>query len=1005
MTSLGHGSSSGTHPKRQRISLRRPTTRQSAAAAVTTTSPAHDNQQEDQHAQQQQSIAGISNAHANNKRPETSDNKPHSKEEHRQRPQRSLIDRITSAALSTAADTKKNTIPPQSVSSSQSTIQPSITTTTATTDSFMARSDLCMEQEGADTVAHEKSHQLASQTPQPADTVSRGDHAATFTVVATSATNLASAATKSPPANKPTTRSALAGTKRKFAHTLKGNENAVSKSMTSALPGQSPALDGDSSSRKVDDSETQVDPRGATTLMDTNKIVDEIEDWSEEDLKALQELETQPKTSIPDNACPVCGIDLLSLNDVTPEGHVNRCLDNPSSSSTSSGMLIDTPTSTNGSASFVRSGSLVSSVTAILGSVQQAVVATATSSFSTISSTVLATTTTVATKATTSTPSTAASGKATKKPMRPPRPPKPCPFYKKMPDTTFTVDAFSYGCIPDCTGYFLSHFHSDHYGGLTSTWKHGLIYCSSITANLVLSRLKVDPQYVRRLPMYEPTVIDGVTVRLLDANHCPGSVLFVFDLPATSTWPHQQRRYLHTGDFRAHPSMISHPILRQPDNPPIDILYLDTTYINPKYTFPPQDAVIEATAQMVAKELGVVDQAASASAVDSSGLTSRKPMAAAPPKKKSSSIMESWLKRMDGNSEKLQGMKASKQQSSSSSVRSNGSSNTSSSLSIWGTQRGSRGPTRYPGTWPDQVDGSKVLVCVGTYLIGKERVFMAIAKAIGSKVFVQPAKRQILDCLEDPVLIAMLTDDPLEAQVHLVHMGADLGPPALQTYLESLQPRFERVIAIRPTGWSFSPSKKSGPDSADAAPPPLSSSSSSPSPSLGMTTAQSGSVGTASDHLDHPPVVLKPSYVSEKLKIFGVPYSEHSSFSELAGFVRSLQIAKVIPTVGVGTEKGRLTMRAWFDRWARERERGIRWRVVESGADDDEEHEREMLSAQDEAGQSENGMLAMAAASACSSASSSSSSSTSGNTPLPNEDSPVQCELEDPPLLPEELEL
>lgn len=160
------------------------------------------------------------------------------------------------------------------------------------------------------------------------------------------------------------------------------------------------------------------------------------------------------------------------------------------------------------------------------------------------------------------------------------------PFYKTLQfgQDKIAVDAFSYSAIPGVRNYFLTHFHSDHYGGLGRGWKHGPVYCSTVTGALVEMRLGVPKQYIRTLPMNAWTDVDGVRVYLMDANHCPGSVIFVFHAHGKTV--------LHTGDFRANDKMAAE--LRQVVAKPLDIVYLDTTYLDPSHAFPSQEDVVRA---------------------------------------------------------------------------------------------------------------------------------------------------------------------------------------------------------------------------------------------------------------------------------------------------------------------------------------------------------------------------------------------------------------------------
>ena len=80
-------------------------------------------------------------------------------------------------------------------------------------------------------------------------------------------------------------------------------------------------------------------------------------------------------------------------------------------------------------------------------------------------------------------------------------------------------------------------------------------------------------RYIHPLELDKEYVIQGVKVTLLEANHCPGAALLHFRLPTGIC-------YLHTGDFRASKLMQAYPLLA---NNRVNVLYLDTTYFNPKY--------------------------------------------------------------------------------------------------------------------------------------------------------------------------------------------------------------------------------------------------------------------------------------------------------------------------------------------------------------------------------------------------------------------------------------
>ncbi|AWP09592.1 putative 5' exonuclease Apollo [Scophthalmus maximus] len=154
---------------------------------------------------------------------------------------------------------------------------------------------------------------------------------------------------------------------------------------------------------------------------------------------------------------------------------------------------------------------------------------------------------------------------------------------KVLPHTPLAVDFWQVRKCPGTRLFFLSHMHSDHTVGLTSTWSNRPIYCSLTSATLLKLRLQVKEQWIHPLELGEPYLLplddigkERLTVTLIDANHCPGAVMFLFEGYFGSI--------LYTGDFRYSPAMLREPCLRT--NTTIDVLYLDNTNCDPNRTLP-----------------------------------------------------------------------------------------------------------------------------------------------------------------------------------------------------------------------------------------------------------------------------------------------------------------------------------------------------------------------------------------------------------------------------------
>ncbi|KAG5535352.1 hypothetical protein RHGRI_023200 [Rhododendron griersonianum] len=345
-----------------------------------------------------------------------------------------------------------------------------------------------------------------------------------------------------------------------------------------------------------------------------------------------------------------------------------------------------------------------------------------------------------------------------------PLPPLPSDFpqSKLIPRTRFIVDGFR-SSGDHSVSYFLSHFHSDHYAGLNPNWSKGIIFCSHTTARLLIEVLKISSLFVVPLSLSEPVLIDGCEVSLMDGNHCPGAVQFLFRIPGSGGGG-KSETYVHTGDFRYCDSMKLE--LGLTEFVGCDAVFLDTTYCDPKFLFPSQEESIEYIVSVI-ERFGVENEG---------------------------------------------------------SVKS-------------------------------------VLFLVATYVIGKERILLEIARRCKRKILVDSRKLAILRVLglgKDDAF----TEEESESDVHVVgwNVLGETWPyfrPNFVKVKEIMNERgYSKVVGFVPTGWTYEVKRNK----------------------FAVRT-------------------------KDEFEIHLVPYSEHSNYDELREYVRFLKPKRVIPTVGADVEK------------------------------------------------------------------------------------------------------
>lgn len=177
----------------------------------------------------------------------------------------------------------------------------------------------------------------------------------------------------------------------------------------------------------------------------------------------------------------------------------------------------------------------------------------------------------------------------------------------------------------------------------------------------------------------------------------------------------------------------------------------------------------------------------------------------------------------------------------------------------------------------------------------------AVAKAINSKIFADKRRQALLRNEKDEELNNLLTEDPYDSQVHIQGLGG-VTINTLPDYLSKFKKKYNRVIGLKPTGWTYK-----------------NASSSSSELDINIEYLLKRDLNRSFTYRN----LFSTRGSNDTVACYGIPYSEHSSFAELTCFALSIDHVRMIATVNVGKQASRECMKKWFGVWHQERRKRL----------------------------------------------------------------------------------